>query len=90
MRGQLQLLTISFPGEADAVTGNVKAARLQQRPARYRTSPGKPGTVKIRLRPGARRALASRARARVVLTIRARDAAGNASVTKSRVRLRAP
>jgi hypothetical protein len=46
--------------------------------------------VKVRLRPGARRALASRTGAKVALTIRARDAAGNASVTKARVRLRAP
>jgi hypothetical protein len=90
VRGQFLLLTISFPNEVDTVTGSVKAARLQHRPARYRTSPGKAVTVKVRLRPGARRALASRARARVSLTIRSRDAAGNASVTRARVRLRAP
>jgi len=90
VRGQFLLLTISFPSEADAVTGNVKAARLQRRPVRYRTSPGKPVTVKLRLRPGARRALAGRSRAKVTLTIRARDQAGNAAVTKAQVRLPAP
>jgi hypothetical protein len=72
------------------VTGNVTVARLQRRAARYRTRPGSPVTVKVRLRPGARRALASGSRKRVALTIRARDAAGNTAVTRSRVRLRAP
>ena len=90
VRGQLLLLTISFPNEADAVTGNVTVARLQRRAARYSTRPGRPVTVKVRLRPGARRALASGARKKIALTIRARDAAGNTAVTRSRVRLRAP
>jgi hypothetical protein len=90
VRGQLMLLTISFPNEADVVSGSVKAAKLQRGPVRYRTQPGKPVTVKVRLRAAERRALASRTRARVALTIRARDAAGNASLTRTRVRLRAP
>ena len=90
MRGPALLLTIAFPTEADAVSGSVSAAKLQRRPVSYRTRPGKPVTVRVKLRPGARRALATRARAKLALTIRARDAAGNTAVTKSRVRVRAP
>ena len=90
MRGRLLLLTIAFPNEADAVTGSVKAAKLQRRPVRYRTRPGRPVTVRVKLRLRARRALASRARAKLALTIRARDASGNTAVTRSRLRLRAP
>jgi hypothetical protein len=44
----------------------------------------------VKLRPGARRALASGLRSKLALTIRARDAAGNTAVTRSRLRLRAP
>jgi hypothetical protein len=80
----------SFPNEADAVTGNVTVGRLQLRAARYRTRPGRPVPVKVRLRPGARRALASGARKRIALRIRARDTAGNTAVTRRRVTLRAP
>ena len=83
-------MTISFPTETDAVTGSVKAAKLQRRPVRYRSRPGKSVTVRVKLRPSARHALASRARAKVALTIRARDAAGNTAVTTSRIKLRAP
>ena len=90
LRGQLLLLTIAFPNEADAVTGNLTVARLQRRGVRYGTRPGRPVTVKVRLRPGARRALASGVRKKIALTIGARDAAGNTAVTRSRVRLRAP
>jgi hypothetical protein len=90
VNGQFLLLTISFPNEADAVTGSVKVAKLGRGPVRYRTRPGKPATVRVKLRPGARRALASGARSKLALTIRARDAAGNTAVTRSRLRLRAP
>ena len=48
---------------------------------RYRARPGHPAVVKVRLRASARRA---------VVTIRATDAAGNSSVTKRRVNVRAP
>jgi hypothetical protein len=90
VRGQLLLLTISFPNKTDAVTASVTVPKLQRGVARYRTRPGRPVTVKVRLRPGARRALASRARKKVALAIRARDSAGNAAVTRSRLPLRAP
>jgi hypothetical protein len=46
--------------------------------------------VKVRLQPAARRALASGTRARAVVTIRARDTAGNSSLARRRIRLRAP
>jgi flavin reductase (DIM6/NTAB) family NADH-FMN oxidoreductase RutF len=46
--------------------------------------------VKVSLRAAARRALASSAQARAVVTIRARDTAGTTSVTRSRIRLHAP
>jgi hypothetical protein len=90
LRGTYLLLTISFPTETDAVTGSVKAAKLQRRAARYRSRPGKPVTLRVKLRPSARHALASRAGAKLALTIRSRDAAGNTAVTKSRIKLRAP
>jgi subtilisin family serine protease len=90
LRGSVLVVTIAFPTETDAVTGSVRAAKLQRRAARYRSRPGKPVTVRVKLRPGARRALASRARAKLALTIRARDAAGNTAVTTSRIKLRAP
>jgi len=84
------LIRLSFPGETDAVSGTVKIAKLGRSPARYLTRPDSPVTVRVRLRPGARRALVSGARPKLALTIRARDAAGNTSVTRSRLRLRAP
>jgi hypothetical protein len=84
------LLRLSFPNEPGAVTGSVGVVKLQRGGARFRTPPGRGIVVKVRLRTAARRALASAARARVVVTIRARDTAGNTSVTRRRIKLRAP
>jgi subtilisin family serine protease len=90
VRGPFLLLSLSFPNEPGTVTGSVNLAKLQRGSARFQARPGRAVVVKVRLRPAARRPLASGARARAVLTIRARDTAGNSSVTRSRIRLRAP
>jgi Subtilase family len=90
VRGRFLLMRLSFPNEAQAVTGTVAVAKLQRGAVRYRTRPRRAVVVKVRLRPSARRALASRGRARAAVTIRARDATGNSSVARSRIRLRAP
>ncbi len=90
VRGPFMLLRLSFPNEPGAVTGSVGLVKLQRGGARFRTPPGRGIVVKVRLRTAARRALASGARARAVVTIRARDTAGNTSVTRRRIRLRAP
>ena len=90
VRGRFLVLSLSFPNEPGAVSGSVGLVKLQRGSARFLTPPGRAVVVKVRLRPPARRALASAARARAVVTIRARDTAGNSSVTRSRIRLRAP
>lgn len=74
-------LRLSFPNETGPVTGSVRVARLAGAATRFRARPGSPVVVKVRLRRPARRA---------VLTIRATDAAGNSTVTKLGVKLRAP
>ncbi len=63
------------------MSGTVRVAKLAGATARYRARPGRPVVVKVKLRAVARRA---------VITVQAKDAAGNSSVMKTRVRLRAP
>jgi thermitase len=79
-RGVLSL-RLSFPNETGPVTGTVRVAKLARAAVRYRARPGRPVVVKVKLRTVAGRA---------VVTVQAMDAAGNASVMKTRVRLRAP
>jgi hypothetical protein len=74
------VLRVSFPNESAAVTGTVRVPRLSGATARYRARPGRPAVTRVRLRKPARRAM---------VTIRATDAAGNTSVTRRRVRMRA-
>jgi thermitase len=81
LRRRVLVLRLSFPNEGGAVSGTVRVAKLSGATARYRARPGHPAVVKVRLRASARRA---------VVTIRATDAAGNSSVTKRRVNVRAP
>ena len=79
-RGVLSL-RLSFPNEIGPVTGTVRVPKLARAAVRYRARPGRPVVVKVKLRALVRRA---------VVTVQATDAAGNSSVVKTRVRLRAP
>ena len=74
-------LRLSFPNESGPVTGTVRVTKLARAAVRYRARPGRPVVVKVRLGAVARRA---------VVTVRATDAAGNSSIVKTRMRLRAP
>jgi subtilisin family serine protease len=81
LRRRVLVLRLSFPNESGAVSGTVRVAKLAGATARYRARPGRSVVVKVKLRALARRA---------VVTVQAKDAAGNSSVMKTRVRLRAP
>ena len=81
LRRRVLVLRLSFPNESGAVSGTVRVAKLAGATARYRARPGRPVVVKVKLRAVARRA---------VITVHAKDAAGNSSVMKTRVRLRSP
>ena len=81
LRRRVLVLRVSFPNESGPVSGTVRVPKLSGATARYRARPGRPAVVRMLLRARVRR---------TVVTISARDAAGNSSVAKRRVRLRAP
>jgi hypothetical protein len=81
LRRRVLILRVSFPNEKGSVSGAVRVPKLSGATAHYLARPGRPAVVRLRLRALARR---------TVVTIRALDAAGNSSMTKRRVKLRAP
>jgi thermitase len=80
LRRHVLVLRFSFPNEAGPVSGTVRVGKASGT-IRYRARAGRPAVVRMHLRGRARR---------TVVTISARDSVGNASVTKRRVKFRAP